>query len=298
MSHGHTHSHSHTENIRTAFFLNLVFTLFEIVGGVYTNSLAILSDALHDLGDSFSLGMSWYLEHHSHKASDDHYSYGYRRFSLLAALINTVILIIGSLFILAEAIPRLLNPQHSNARGMAVLAVIGIAVNGLAVLRVRGSQSLNAQMIAWHLLEDVLGWVAVLIVSISLMVTDIYILDPLLSILISLYVLYNVFKNLRKTMALFLQAVPDAVDLPEVEHALAAIPQVCSVHHTHVWSLDGEHHVLTTHLVVDPDATKDDMIRIKQAAAGITAGMSLEHATIELEFEADCSMNGVAPEVH
>jgi cobalt-zinc-cadmium efflux system protein len=299
MTHTHTHPHAHenthTDNIRVAFFLNLGFTLFEIVGGVYTNSLAILSDALHDLGDSFSLGMSWYLEKHSHKESDARYSYGYRRLSLLAALINTVILIVGSLFILSEAIPRLFNPEHSNAAGMAFLAVVGIAVNGLAVLRVRRGHSLNAQVVAWHLFEDVLGWIAVLIVSISLMFTDIHILDPLLSILISLYVLYNVTRSLRKTIALFLQAVPDAIDLPEVEHALLDIPQVCSVHHTHVWSLDGEHHVLTTHLVVEPNATKDEMIRIKQAAAGVAAGMSFEHATIELEFEqdSDCSMNGI-----
>jgi cobalt-zinc-cadmium efflux system protein len=297
MTHAHTHPHPHaeTENIRAAFFLNLGFTLFEIVGGIYTNSLAILSDALHDLGDSFSLGMSWFLERRSYKASDGKYSYGYRRFSLLAALINTVILITGSLFILSEAIPRLVNPQPSNAGGMALLAVIGIAVNGLAALRVRGSQSLNAQLVTWHLLEDVLGWIGVLIVSISLAFTDIYILDPLLSILISLYVLYNVLRSLRKTMALFLQAVPEAIDLPEVEHTLLAIPQVQSVHHTHIWSLDGEHHVLTTHLVVDPDATKQDLIRIKQAAAGIAGQMSLEHATIELELEqdCDCSMNGI-----
>ena len=296
-NHHPSHTHTHTDNIRAAFFLNLGFTLFEIVGGIYTNSLAILSDALHDLGDSFTLGVSWYLEKHSHKGSDDRYSYGYRRFSLLAALISTVILITGSLFILSEAIPRLTNPQPSNAAGMALLAVVGIAVNGMAALRVRGSQSLNAQLVAWHLLEDVLGWIAVLIVSISLQFTDLYILDPLLSILISIYVLYNVIRSLRKTMALFLQAVPDAIDLPEVEHTLLAIPQVQSVHHTHIWSLDGEHHVLTAHLVVDPEASKEDLIRIKHAAAGIAGGMSLEHATIELEFEEDCSMNGVTREV-
>lgn len=297
-SHAHPHSHSHaqTGNIRLAFFLNLGFTLFEIAGGLYTNSLAILSDAVHDLGDSLSLGLSWYLERHSHRGSDARYSYGYRRFSLLAALLNTVVLVTGSLFILSEAIPRLLHPQSSNAPGMVFLALVGIAVNGLAVLRLRGSQSLNAQMIAWHLLEDVLGWVAVLIISISLLFTDLYILDPLLSILISLYVLYNVVRSLRKTLRLFLQAVPDAIDLPGVEHALLDIPQVQSVHHTHIWSLDGERHVLTTHLVVEPEASKDDFIRVKQAAAAIAAGMRLEHATIEVEFEQDCSMNGRAKE--
>jgi cobalt-zinc-cadmium efflux system protein len=292
--HAHDHSHHTMDSFRVAFFLNLGFTLFEIVGGVYTNSLAILSDAVHDLGDSLSLGMSWYLEKHSQKGSNARYSYGYRRFSLLAALINTVVLVTGSLFILSEAIPRLFNPQHSNAGGMALLAVVGITVNGLAVLRMHQGQTLNAQVVTWHLLEDVLGWIAVLIVSISLMFMDIHILDPLLSILISLYVLYNVVRNLRKTIALFLQAVPEAVDLPGVEDSLLAIPQVESVHHTHIWSLDGEHHVLTTHLVVEPEATKEDLIRIKHAAAGVAAGLSLEHATIELEFEQDCSMNSVA----
>ena len=297
MTHSHTHSHDQTGNIRVAFFLNLGFTLFEIVGGFYTNSLAILSDAVHDLGDSLSLGMAWYLEKHSHKESDERYSYGYRRFSLLAALVNTIVLVVGSLFVLSEAIPRLLNPEHSNAEGMALLAIVGIAVNGAAVLRVRHGQSLNAQVIAWHLLEDMLGWVAVLIVSIALIFTDIHILDPILSILISLYVLYNVVRNLRKTLALFLQAVPDSIALPEVEHALASIDGVHSVHHTHIWSLDGEHHVLTTHLVVDAEAGKETLMRIKRDANLLTVGMGLEHATIELEFESeDCSMNGI--EIH
>ncbi len=292
MSHHHTHVHHQTENIRTAFLLNLGFTLIEIVGGLYTNSLAILSDALHDLGDSVSLGMAWYLEKHSHKESDERYSYGYRRFSLLAALLNTVILIVGSLIILSEAIPRLIDPQHSNAGGMIVLALVGIAINGLALLKVRRGQSLNAQVITWHFLEDVLGWIAVLIVSISLLISDIHILDPILSILISLYVLYNIVRNLRKTLALFLQAVPDAIELAEVEHALQQIPQVLSAHHTHIWSLDGENHVLTTHLVIDDDAGREDLRRIKRDVREITRGIPLAHSTVELEFEADCSMDG------
>lgn len=291
MTHSHTHTHQQTGNIRTAFFLNFGFTLIEIVGGIYTNSLAITSDALHDLGDSVSLGMAWYLEKHSQKASDQKYSYGYRRFSLLAALINTIILVAGSLYILSEAIPRLLNPAETKAEGMVLLAIVGIAVNGAAVLRVRKGNSLNAQVVAWHLLEDVLGWIAVLIVSVVLLFTDLYILDPILSILINLYVLYNVFGNLRKTISLFLQAVPDSHNLPDIEHRLAKVPQVLSVHHTHIWSLDGEDNVLSTHLVVDPDSSKDDLIRIKSDVRAITSELSLSHSTVELEFEEDCSMN-------
>ncbi|MEW5828824.1 MAG: cation diffusion facilitator family transporter [Chloroflexota bacterium] len=299
MTHSHTHTHDQTGDIRAAFFLNLGFTVFEILGGLYTNSLAILSDAVHDLGDSLSLGMAWFLEKHSHRESDQRYSYGYRRFSLLAALVNTIILVVGSLYVLSEAVPRLLAPQHSDAGGMAVLALVGIAVNGAAVLRVRRGQSLNSQVIAWHLLEDALGWLAVLIVSLTLLVADIHVLDPILSILISLYVLYNVVRNLRQTLSLFLQAVPDTIVLPEVEHALASIPGVLSLHHTHVWSLDGEHHVLTAHLVVDENADKERLIRIKREANRLTAGMGLEHATIELEFEnEDCSMNGMDVHEH
>jgi cobalt-zinc-cadmium efflux system protein len=290
-SHDHHHTHHQTDNIRTAFFLNLGFTLIELVGGLYTNSLAILSDALHDLGDSASLGMAWLLENHSHKESDQKYSYGYRRFSLLAALLNTVVLIIGSLYILSEAVPRLLNPEQTNAQGMILLAVVGIVVNGLAAFRVRQENSLNAQVISWHLLEDVLGWAAVLIVSIGLLITDLYILDPILSILINLYVLYNVIGKLRKTLSLFLQAVPDKFEIIEIEHLLNGIIGVESVHHTHVWSLDGENHILTTHVVVDPDSDVDTLLRIKDDVRAVTGKLELAHSTIEIELGEDCSMS-------
>ncbi len=290
MSHSHHHE---TENIRTAFWLNFGFTLFEIVGGIYSNSLAITSDALHDFGDSISLGMSWYLQKKSEQDRDQKYTYGYRRFSLLAALINTLILVTGSLYILSRAIPRLLHPEETNAGGMIALALAGIIVNGMAVLRVRKGNSMNAQVVAWHLLEDVLGWGAVLIVSITLIFTDLYILDPLLSVLINLYVLYNILGSLRKTLALFLQAVPDTCKIEDVEEALAKIEGVLSVHHTHLWSLDGERHVLTTHLVVASEMGKEALIRIKNDVQKITAALPLAHTTIELEFEENCSMNGV-----
>jgi cobalt-zinc-cadmium efflux system protein len=290
--HAHAHAHDTVRSIRTVFLLNLGFTLLEIVGGLLTNSLAILSDALHDLGDSLSLGMGWYLEERSHRGSDARYSYGYRRLSLLGALINTVVLIVGSLYILSEAISRLLQPEQANARGMALLAVIGIAVNGAAVLRLRRGSSLNAQVIAWHLLEDVLGWVAVLVVSISLLFADIPILDPILSILMNVYVLYGVVRTLRRTLSLFLQAVPDAIEIPEIERAMRAIPGVQSVHHTHVWSLDGENHVLSTHLVVDADTSKRGLIDIRRQVQAITEDMACEHVTVALEYEDEnCAMD-------
>jgi cobalt-zinc-cadmium efflux system protein len=292
----HDHSHFHprgnsTEKIRAAFFLNLIFTILEIIGGLWTNSLAILSDALHDLGDSISLGMSWYLDRYSKKGKDRRFSYGYRRFSLLAALLNTLVLLAGGFIVISEAIPRLINPQPTHVPGMILFALGGILINGLAVLRLRGGQSLNTQVVAWHLLEDVLGWVAVLIMSLILLFWDVYILDPIFSILITLYVMWNVFRNLRRTSALFLQAVPENYDVEALEQNLVAMENVTSVHHTHLWSLDGEHHVLTAHIVVDPCTTRDQVMSLKREINELAAGMHLAHTTLEIEYEdEDCRM--------
>lgn len=288
----HHVQHKGTEaNLRAAFFLNLAFTLLEVVGGLITNSVAILSDAVHDLGDTLSLGLAWRLDRVAQRGGDKQFSYGYRRFSLLGAIISTVVLIIGSLIILIEAIPRLFSPEHANAQGMILFAVLGVVVNGLAALRLRGEKSLNARAIAWHLIEDVLGWVAVLAVSIVLLFTDFYILDPLLSILITIYILFNVLKNLKQTLAVFLQAVPENVDAASIDERLNEIEHVCSTHHTHVWSLDGEHHVLTSHIVVDEDVSKEQVLCLRKEILELVRELAFAHSTIEIEFgDDDCGV--------
>ncbi|MBW2200635.1 MAG: cation transporter [Deltaproteobacteria bacterium] len=290
----HPHAHQNTRSIRFAFFLNLTFTLIEITGGIWTNSVAILSDALHDLGDSLSLGLAWYLEKYSQKEKDKKYSYGYRRFSMLGALANTIILIVGSLIILSEAIPRIIRPEQADAKGMALLAVGGILVNGIAALRVSRSKSLNARMVAWHLLEDLLGWIAVLVVSIVLLFKEIYILDPILSVLITTYVLYNVVRNLKKTLVLFMQAVPEGIDVSTLENKILAIDKIRSIHHLHVWSLDGEHHVLTTHVVIESESTIEDVQRVRKEINALMEGMDFEHTAIEVECEDEaCRMKEI-----
>jgi len=292
MGMNHQHDKQSTGNIRTAFFLNLFFTILEIFGGLWTNSIAILSDALHDLGDSFSLGLAWFLNKYSHRKAVEKFSYGYRRFSLLAALINTIVLIIGSIFILSEAIPRIFNPQHSNAQGMVLLAIAGILINGFAVIKLKGGGSINVRVVMWHLLEDVLGWTAVLIVGIVLLFKDIHVLDPALSILFTLYVLFNVIRNLKKTLRLFLQGVPENISITQLEEEIKQIPGIKSVHHTHIWSLDGEHNVLTTHVVVGQLVEKNDSMKIKKEIDNKTKHLSLEHTTIEIEYEnEDCRLN-------
>jgi cobalt-zinc-cadmium efflux system protein len=291
MSASHENNQQTSGNIRVAFFLNLIFTILEIFGGLWTNSLAIVSDAIHDLGDSLSLGLAWYLERYADKAEDYRFSYGYRRFSLLGALVNVVILIIGALFVISRAIPRLLEPEHTNAPGMLLFALIGILVNGIAVFRLRTSKSMNARVVAWHLLEDVLGWIAVLIVAVILLFTDNQLLDPILSILIAVYVLYNVIKRLRETLGLFLQSVPESIEIEGILGRVHEVNNVCSTHHTHVWSLDGEHHVLTTHVVVEEDLSSAEVRNVKDAIKVVLAEYEFSHITLEIEYgEADCAM--------
>jgi len=291
MSNHHNHQHN-TKNIKVAFFLNLTFTVVEIVGGIFTNSIAIISDALHDLGDSLSLGLAWYLEKLSGKRRDQRFSFGYRRLSLLAALINSIVLIGGSIFILSEAIPRLINPEAVNVAGMFWLAILGVTVNGISVLRLRGGTSLNERVVTWHLLEDVLGWVAVLIVSIVMYFKPLPILDPILSILIMVVVLWNVIKRLNETMVIFLQAIPAGVDIDQIETEIAGLKEISSIHDTHIWSLDGEHHIASTHIVIPNDWDSNESVEIRRKVRQIFANSNIDHVTIEIEVDGDeCGTN-------
>lgn len=287
MGHNHNHSHDSTKNIKVAFLLNLSFTILEIIGGFLTNSVAIMSDAVHDLGDSLSLGLAWFLSNYSEKEYNSKYTYGYKRFSLLSALINTVVLIIGSVFVLWSAIPRLMSPEQPHVKGMIGFAIVGVLVNGLAAYRTKSGSSLNEQVVSWHLLEDVLGWLAVLIVSIVMLFKDLPILDPILSVGITVYILVNVFSNFKKTILLFLQAVPEDVDIEKIISNFHSIENVVDTHHNHIWSLDSEHHVLSTHIKVKSTCTLEDISNIKKQARDSLKDLNIEHTTIEIELESE-----------
>lgn len=287
---GGRHHHDHAQgNIKVAFFLNLSFTIVELIGGILTNSMAILSDALHDLGDSFSLGIAWYLEKYAGKEPDAKFSYGYARFSLLGALINSFILVGGAILILSRSIPRIFDPQPVEPRGMIALAILGILVNGAAVLRLKRGTSLNEKVVSWHLLEDVLGWVVVLVTSLILLVADLPILDPILSVGLTIYVLYNVVKNVRSIMTVLLQGVPGDVVIADLEATMTAIPGVLSVHHTHVWSLEGERHFLSTHVVMPDDLGAAGQIALKCQIRHELEHSGIDHVTIETDYQSeDC----------
>jgi cobalt-zinc-cadmium efflux system protein len=271
-------------NLRLVFFLNLGFTIIEFFGGLWTSSLAITADAVHDFGDSFAMGSAVYLEKLSGKKADEQYSYGYQRFSLLGAVITGVVLITGSVLILSRAIPKILNPQPAYAPGMIILAVAGLVVNGTGALKIKSGEGVNARVVLWHLLEDTLGWSAVLIISIVLLFTEFYIIDPLLSCIITGFVLFNVFRIMRKTAGVFLQKVPEGFNLASFKEEISRIPGVIEVNHIHIWALDEENYVMSGHLRIKKNSHKKDIIAIKNRAREIIRKYKVYHSTLEIEY--------------
>ncbi|KKN22704.1 hypothetical protein LCGC14_0912400 [marine sediment metagenome] len=284
------HSHNHQDddssrNIALVFFLNLGFTIIEFIGGLLTNSTAIMADAVHDLGDSLSLGSAWFLSRWGQKPANNEFTYGYRRLTLFGAFLNSVVLIAGSAWVLSESIPRLADPVMPVTEGMLALSILGVSINGFAAYRISKGNTLNEKVLNWHLLEDVLGWAAVLIVSVVLQFVDWPILDPLLSIGFTLFILFNVLRNLWTTGKIFLQSVPDKALYDEIRETLLKIVGIREIHHQHLWSLDGEHHVLTTHLVVKGTFERDQFIKLKQTIAEALKPYDLAHTTIEIELD-------------
>ena len=287
----HHHKNSSEKNLRLVFFLNLGFTIIEFIGGIYVNSIAIISDAVHDLGDSLSLGTSWYLDHKSQQKSDSKFSFGYRRFSLLGALLNSLILIAGSVYVIYEAVGRLMAPEHSDAEGMMVFAIMGVIVNGFAAWKLSSGKTLNEKVISWHLMEDVLGWASILVVAIILQFKDIHYLDPALSLVITIYILWNVFKRLKETLFIFLQGTPSDINLDEVKQQIQKIPGVASTHHVHIWSQEGEHHVFTAHVKLENINSVEEYLNRKSEVLESLKTYNFEHFTIQFELDSEtCSL--------
>jgi cobalt-zinc-cadmium efflux system protein len=297
-SHGHHHHHHHSgDNIKVAFFLNLGFTVIEVFGGLWINSMAILSDALHDFGDSLSLGLAWYFDRLSRRGSDQQFSYGYKRFSLLGAIINSMVLLLGSGIVLWVSVPRLFNPEPVHAPGMIGFAILGVLVNGVAAWRLNKGESLNERVAMLHLMEDVLGWAAVLVGGILLYFFDLPIIDPLLSLLITGFILYNVVRNLRKGLQILLQGTPANISPQEVRQRLEQLPEVSSVHDLHLWTLDGISHVLTLHAVVHQNMDLAGAFAVKQRIREAMEHAHINHVTVELEMLGqECSQEHCTPD--
>lgn len=289
-SHGHNHIHGHShhhsssvKNIKTAFLLNLFFSILEIVGGLLTNSSAILSDAIHDFGDSLSLGLSLIFEKHSTKPANNKYPYGYKRLSVISAIINIVVLSIGTIIVVKESIVRLLSPQPIVAKGMLLLAIFGIAVNGLSVLKMKDSIKISEKAVMLHLLEDLFGWIAVLIVSIVVIFTDLYILDPILSLLICCIMFKNIYHSTKSLYSLIMQATPENITLSSVESEILNSINNITINSMKVWSLDGESNVATLVIKTDNTNTLEETFLTKSKIKDILTKYNITDSTIEIE---------------
>lgn len=273
-----------------AFFINLAFTLVEVVGGWWTGSIAVLTDAFHDAGDCLVLGTAWYLQRVAMRGRDAHYSYGYGRYSMLGGWLTSVVLIAGAIGMLVISVPRLWAPSTPNTVGMIGIAVFGLAMNGFAAWKLHGGGTLNERGAYLHLLEDVLGWAAVLLGGIIIHYTDWAIVDPLLSVAISCFILYNAVGTLRQGTGILMQEIPAQLDMQAVRSTLMAIPHVTDLHDQHTWTLDGSFIIHTVHLVV-ADVDLKAALEAKAAARNALQQMGIHHATIELEWaEEHCGL--------
>ena len=288
MGHNHNQDENTHKNTVTVLVLNGFFVIIELIGGIMTNSIAILSDALHDFGDCVSLVLVLAFQKKSKKKRDRKYSYGYRRFSLLGAVFLSGIISLSSIFILIEAIKRIFDAQEVDADGMLWLAIFGVIINSAAALRLNKGSSITEKAVFIHIMEDVLGWVAVLIISIVMQFYNLPILDPILSISISIWVMVNVYKNLKETFKILLQGIPDNIDIDELQKKTTNLPYVISIHDMHIWSLDGQYHVGSLHVV----SKTQDQESLKEQIRLLALDYDIKHITIEIDNENEkCDYN-------
>ena len=285
-------------NILIAFLLNISFSILEFVGGIFTNSVAIMSDAVHDLGDAISIGISYFLEKKSKKKADNKYTYGYIRYSVLGGVITTTILLVGSILVIFGAVRRIFNPVEVNYSGMIIFAVFGVIMNFLAAYVTREGDSINQRSVNLHMLEDVLGWIVVLVGAIIMNFTDISIIDPIMSICVSTYILFHSLKNLKLVLDLFLEKTPKDIDIDELKKHLIEIDGVEDIHHIHIWSIDGYHNYATMHIV----SKSDDIASIKKMIREELLEHNIHHSILETEDEVcddvECSCDHLEVEHH
>lgn len=266
------------KNILIAFILNLCFSIFEFFGGIITGSVAIMSDAVHDIGDAASIGLSYFLEKRAQKQPDHTHTYGYARYSVLGGVITTFILLFGSAAVIINAIKRIINPTPINYNGMILFGVVGVVVNFLAAYFTHGGESINQKAVNLHMLEDVLGWAVVLIGAIVMRFTDWSLLDPIMSIGVAIFIFINAVKNLKAVLDIFLEKIPDGISVKEITEHICEIEGVNDVHHIHLRTLDGHNIYATMHIVTDSDPHEiKERVREELNTHGIT------HSTLELE---------------
>ena len=263
-----------------AFLLNFSFAIIEFIFGGLFGSSAILADAVHDLGDALAIGISAFLESISNREEDSRYTLGYKRFSLLGAILTAVILITGSTLVILENISKFIEPQPVDHEGMLWLGVIAIVINLTASLIVRKGQTKNESILSLHFLEDTLGWLAVIVVAIILRYTDWYFLDPLLSLGISAFILSQALPRFWSTLKIFLDAVPEGVDIKQVKKDLEQLDNVASINQLNLWTMDGLEKNAIVHVCLK---RMEQMEVCKEAIRASLKERGFQNVTIEVD---------------
>ena len=265
-----------------AFFLNLSYAIVEFIAGGIFGSSAVLADSVHDLGDAIAIGVSAFLETISNREEDSHYTLGYKRFSLLGALVTAVILMTGSVLVILENITKLFHPQPVNDEGILWLGIIAVSINVLASLVVRKGKTKNESILSLHFLEDTLGWVAVILMAIVLRFTDWYILDPLLSLVISFFILSKAIPRFWSTLKIFLDAVPEGVDIQQVKSDLEQLDHVASINQLNLWTMDGLEKNAIVHVCLKEI---EQMELCKESIRSILKDCGFQNITIEVDAD-------------
>lgn len=265
-----------------SFFLNFSYAIVEFIAGGVFGSSAVLADSVHDLGDAIAIGISAFLESISNREEDSHYTLGYKRFSLLGAMVTAVILMTGSGMVILENMVKLFHPQPVNEEGLLWLGIIAISVNVLASLVIRKGQTKNESILSLHFLEDTLGWVAVILMAIVLRYTDWYILDPLLSLAISFFILSKAIPRFWSTLKIFLDAVPEGVDIEQVKSDLEQLDHVASVNQLNLWTMDGLEKNAIIHVCLEH---VKHMEVCKESIRGLLKDCGFQNVTIEVDAD-------------
>ncbi len=291
--HSHHHHHHHhgqgsDKKILTAFFLNLFFVFVEIFGGFFTNSFAILSDAVHDLGDCVAIGFAYFMEKLSKKAPDEKYTYGYRRYSLLSAAATSVLLVVSSIFVVCGSVMRLDEPQEVKGGWMLLVAIFGVIINGTAVFVTHKGTGANERAVSLHMLEDVLGWVAVLIGSVLIYLFKWYFVDGILSLCIAGFLLIHSVINIKNVFAILLEKTPEGFDVKGYRDSLYMIEGVQDIHHLHIWSLDEERIMASLHVRLCEGSDITDYARVKKEVEEQSKERGIGHLTVQIDINGQC----------
>jgi len=287
-SHSHAEKQINSKNLLWVTLLNLFISLAELAGGLISNSLALLSDALHNLGDAFATFIAWIAIRLSKRNSTARSTFGLKRIEILAALFNAVTLIVLSVYLFREAWFRFQDPEPVNSAIMLIVAAVGLLANlyGVLILKKDSQKSLNVKAAYIHLIGDSLSSLVVIIGGILMMYFKIYWIDPIITFLIGLYIVKETFEILKETVGILMQQTPECLDLDEIKIEIENIKQVRNIHHVHAWNLTDQliHFEAHVDILEDLRLSQVEAIRI-QIEKILHNSYNIDHITLQFEYE-------------